>query len=108
MPPAVIFSNGVALFKASQGNVAAIVCLGLFVWSLFCNAVLSILSRFAIILVRKTAEFITLLLTVSVLWLFFMVQWVGLQFVIVVFPGHTHLLFGISRESPGKPYLPEK
>ena len=40
------------------------------------------------------------LVTVNVLWLFLMVLWVGLQFVIVVFPDHTHLLahlLGISK-----------
>ena len=35
-------------------------------------------------------------MTVSVLWLFLTVPWVGMQFVIVVFPGHTCLLFTIS------------
>ena len=30
---------------------------------------------------------------VIVVWIFLAVPWVGLQFVIVVFPGHTHLLF---------------
>ena len=30
--------------------------------------------------------------TVSVPWLFLTVPWVGLQCVIVVFPGHTYLL----------------
>ena len=30
---------------------------------------------------------------VSVLWLLFAVPWVGLQYVIVVSPDHTHLLF---------------
>ena len=30
---------------------------------------------------------------VIVVWLFFAVPWVSLQFVIVVFPDHTHLLF---------------
>ena len=33
------------------------------------------------------------LVTVSVLWLFFKVLWVGLQCVIVFFLDHTHLLF---------------
>ena len=33
------------------------------------------------------------LMTVSVLWLFLLVSWVGLQSVIVVFPDHTHLFF---------------
>ena len=41
-------------------------------------------------------------MTVSVLWLFLKVPLVGLQFLIVVFPGHTHLPFGISQESPDK------
>ena len=31
--------------------------------------------------------------TVNVLLLFLTVPWVGLQYVIVVFPDHTHLLF---------------
>ena len=34
------------------------------------------------------------LVTVNVLLLFRSVPWVGLQCVIVVFPDHTHLLFG--------------
>ena len=33
------------------------------------------------------------LVAVSVLCLFFSMPWVSLQCVIVVFPGHTHLLF---------------
>ena len=56
-----------------------------------------VLSGFAIVLMRKR-ELVALLLlsfgclvAVDVLWLFLAVWWVGLQFVIVVFPGHTHL-----------------
>ena len=43
---------------------------------------------------------------VIVVWLFFGVPWVCLQFVIVIFPDHTHLLFwgflkkGGSNQSP--------
>ena len=33
------------------------------------------------------------LVSVNVLWLFLMSPWVGLQFVIVVFPDHTHFTF---------------
>ena len=33
------------------------------------------------------------LVSVNVLWLFLTVPWFGLKFLIVVFPGHTHLLF---------------
>ena len=31
---------------------------------------------------------------VSVLWIFLVVPWVGLSYVVVAFPGHTHLLVG--------------
>ena len=61
-----------------------------------------VLSSFAIILARKRELAALLLLsfeclvTVDVLWLFLMVLWVGLQFVVVVFPDHTHLLFYLS------------
>ena len=33
------------------------------------------------------------LFTINVLWFFLTVPWVGLQYVIVVFPDHTHFLF---------------
>ena len=49
-----------------------------------------------------TTELVALLLfsyrcivTINVLWLFLTVQRVGLQCVIVVFPDHSRLLFGI-------------
>ena len=54
-------------------------------------------SSFAIILMGKR-ELVALLklsswcLVIDV-WLFLAVPWVCLQFVIVVFPDHTHLLF---------------
>ena len=63
-------------------------------------ALLYVLSSFAIILTSKRELVYLLLLsfgclvTVNVLWLFFTVPWVGLQFMFVVFPDHTHLLFG--------------
>ena len=34
---------------------------------------------------------------VIVVWLFLAVPWVTLQFVIVVFPDHTHLLFLLTK-----------
>ena len=58
-----------------------------------------VLYSFAIILTGKRGLIALLLLsfgclvTINALWLFLMVSWVGLQFVIVVFPDHTHLLF---------------
>ena len=70
-----------------------VLCLSLLRYALLC-----VNSSFAIILKRKRKLFALLLLshrcivTKHVLWLFFTVPWVGLQYVIVVFPDHTHLL----------------
>ena len=69
----------------------------------FCNCSMFFLyvfyvpSSFAIILMGKR-ELVALLslsswCLVIVVWLFFALPWVGLQFVIVVFPDHTHLLY---------------
>ena len=75
--------------------------MGVLCLSLFWCALLCVLSSFEIILKRKRELFALLLLsygclvTVSVLWLFLALQWVGLRCVIVVFPDHTHLLFSI-------------
>ena len=33
--------------------------------------------------------------TINVLWLFLTVPWVGVGYVIVVFPDHTYLLFDV-------------
>ena len=69
----------------------------LFVSDLLC--ITYVHSSFAIILKRKRKliAFLFLsyrcLVTVNVLWLNLMVPWIGLQYVIVVFPDHTHLLF---------------
>ena len=65
--------------------------------SMFCSMLLSVHSSFAIILMGKR-ELVTLLslsfwCLMIVVWLFFMVPWVCQQFVIVVFPDNTHLLF---------------
>ena len=30
----------------------------------------------------------------SVLWIILVIKWVGLSYVVVAFPGHTHLPFG--------------
>ena len=58
---------------------------------------LYVLSCFAIILMGKR-ELVALLSLSSwclmiAVWLFLAVPWVCMQFVIVVFPDHTHLLF---------------
>ena len=65
--------------------------------SMFCCTLLYVHSSFAIILMGKR-ELVALLrlsswCLVIVVWLFLAVLWVCLQFVIVVFPDHTHLLF---------------
>ena len=62
-------------------------------------------SSFAIILMRKRKLVALLSLSfwclVIVVWLFLAVPWVCLQFVIVVFPDHTHLLFILQRVKIG-------
>ena len=65
--------------------------------SMFCCTLLYVPSSFAIILMGKR-ELVALLslspwCLVIVVWLFLAVPWVCLQFVIVLFPDHTHLLF---------------
>ena len=65
--------------------------------SMFCCTLLYIPSSFAIILMGKR-ELVALLslsswCLVNVIWLFLTVPWVCLQFVIVVSPAHTLLLF---------------
>ena len=71
--------------------------------ALFCYASLCVHSSFAIILKRKIKLVALLLLsyrciiTIIVLWLFLTVSWAGLQYVIVLFLDHTHLLFCIGR-----------
>ena len=67
--------------------------------SLFCYALLCVHFSFAIILKRKRKLVALLLLsyrciiTINVLWLFLTALCVGLQYVIVVYPDHTCLLF---------------
>ena len=71
----------------------------MFVFYLFCYAFLCIHSSFANILKRKRKLvaflllFLLCIVTINVMWLFLTVPWVGLQFVIVIFPDHTHLPF---------------
>ena len=65
--------------------------------SMFCYTLHFVHSSFSIILMGKR-ELVTLLslsswCLVIVVWLFLAVPLVCLQFVIVIFPGHTHLLF---------------
>ena len=64
---------------------------------MLCCTLLYVYSGFAIILMGKRE--LVVLLTLSSwylmidVWLFLTVLWVCLQFVIVVFPNHTYLLF---------------
>ena len=64
----------------------------------FC-ALICVHSSFAIITMGKKELVVFLCLSswcfVIVVWLFLVVPWVCLQFVIVVFPDHTYLLFFI-------------
>ena len=65
--------------------------------SMCCCTLLYVHSSFAIILMGKREQVALLSLSswclVFVVWLFLAVPWVCLQFVIVVFPDHTHLIF---------------
>ena len=69
--------------------------------SLLCYALLCVYSSFAIL--KRKRKLVALLLlsyrciiTKNILCLFLAVPWVGLQWVIVVFPDHIHLLFSSS------------
>ena len=68
-------------------------------FSMFCYELLYVHSCFVIILMGKRDLVALLSLSfwclVIVVWLFLAVPWDSLQFVIVVFPDHTHLLFSI-------------
>ena len=75
-----------------------VLCLSLFVYALLC-----VYSSFAIIL-KRNRKLVALLslsykcsVTINVRWLFLTVPWVGLHYVIVVFPDRTHLLFAVVR-----------
>ena len=37
------------------------------------------------------------IVAINVLWLFLMVSWVGLQYVTVVFPDHTHFFMSMNK-----------
>ena len=73
--------------------------MGVLCLSLFCYALHYVQLSFAIILMRNRKLVALLLLpyrcivTINVLLFFLAVPWVGLQYAIVVFPDHTHLLF---------------
>ena len=64
---------------------------------MFCCSLLYVHYSFVIILIGKRQLVALLGLScwclVIVVWIFFTVPWVCLQFVIAVFPDHTHLLF---------------
>ena len=65
--------------------------------SFICSTLFYVPSSLALVLIGKK-ELVALLSLSSwcleiVVWLFLAVPWVCLQFVIVVFPDHTHLLF---------------
>ena len=76
--------------------------------SMLCCVLLCVHSSFAIISMGKR-ELVALLLSywclVIVVWLFLTKPQVSLQFVIVVFPDHTHLLFILHRTTYTSPYL---
>ena len=68
---------------------------GVLCLSLSCDALLC--AHFSLVRTRKLVALVLMsyrcIVTINVLWLFLKVPWAGLQYVIVVFPDHTHLLF---------------
>ena len=89
---AAVHPKGVVLLLLTLFIVTPVV--GVCNCSMFCSTLLYVSSSFAIILMGKK-ELVALLSVSSwclviVVWLFLAVQWVCLQFVIVVFPDHTH------------------
>ena len=101
MTSAAVRSKAVVLLLLIRCLVCFPLVVGVLCLSLFCCALLYVLSSFAIILKSKR-ELVALLLlsygclvAVGVLWLFLAVPWVGLRCVILVFPEHTYLRFGI-------------
>ena len=74
---------------------------------MFCFVVRCVHSSFAIILIRLSGKELVVFLRLSslclgiVVWLFLTVSLVCQEFVIVVFPVHTHLLFW---SNPTHPY----
>ena len=85
---------GTAYSSLGQTKVSIV---GVCNYSMFCCTLLYAPSSFAIILMGKREPVALLCLSswclVIVVLLFLAVPWVCLQFVIVVFPDHTHLLF---------------
>ena len=65
---------------------------------MFCCALLCVHSNFTIISMGKRELVALLCLSSIVVWLFLAMPRVRLQFVIVVFPDHTHLFFIIGNE----------
>ena len=74
------------------------ISLTVFVEYMFCCTLLYVPSRFAVVFMGGGGGLVTLLsfsswFLVIVMRLFLAVPWVCLQFVIVEFPDHAHLLF---------------
>ena len=91
----VLSLNMCALFSLTVNNRGFVVVDLLFIVTYvvgICNC-----PSFAVILIgkRELVAFLSLSswCLVIVVWLFLVMPWVHLQFLIVVFPGHTHLLF---------------
>ena len=66
-----------------------VLCLSLFCYTLLCCLLKRKSMLVALLLLSNRC-----IVTINVLWPVLTVPWVGLQYVIVVFPDHTHLNFG--------------
>ena len=74
--------------------------------SLLCFTLHYVHSSFAIVLMGKLVALLSFSswCLVIVMWLFLAVPWVCLQFMIVVFPDQTHLLFLLKFSSQERMY----
>ena len=99
---AAVCSKAVVLLLLIYCSVGITLFVRVLCSSLFCYALICVHSSFAIILKRKRKLVVLLILSyrcivaIYVLWLILTVPWDGLQYVIVVLPDHTHLLFTVS------------
>ena len=100
---AAIHSKAVVLMLSTYCLMYSLLFVGVLFLSLFSYTLRCVHSSYAIILKRNRKLVALLLLsyrcivTINGLFLILTVPWVGLQCVIVVFPNHTHLLFGFHR-----------
>ena len=99
MVSSIVCSRAVVLFFLFIVCCCSHCLWGLIVILLFCFAVAFCPFKFWFHLAGEERELGALVCSefpvASVLWIFLVVPWVGLSYVVVAFPGHTHLPVGL-------------